>query len=305
MDSTLVIDAHVHFWNPARFPIPWLADVAQLNRRFELQEYERETQGVPVTGMVYIEVGVAPSYALLEAQHIAAIGERDPRLLGIVAAAPLEVGDQVRPYLDELRAISPLMKGVRRNIQDEEATFSVRPAFVKGVQHLAAYGFSCDLCIRHTQLHAVTELVQQCPDVTFILDHLGKPDIKHHQLEPWREQLATLAAFPNAACKISGLVTEANLTHWQIEDLAPYVAHTLAVFGPERVLFGSDWPVMTLASSYQRWIETLNDLIQHLPLEHRRALWTENARRWYRLASAEIEESPLVDCTETNGDTAV
>jgi hypothetical protein len=93
-------------------------------------------------------------------------------------------------------------------------------------------------------------------------------------------------------CKISGLVTEADLTHWQGAELAPYVAHALAVFGPKRVIFGSDWPVMTLASSYQRWAETLHDLIQHLPLEERHALWAESARRWYRLAPSEMRESP-------------
>jgi L-fuconolactonase len=129
----------------------------------------------------------------------------------------------------------------------------------------------------------VIELVRQLPEVNFILDHIGKPAIKEGRLDPWREHITALAAQPNVVCKVSGLVTEADHTAWTADDVAPYVAHVLAAFGEDRVLFGSDWPVATLASSYRRWVETLDTLTSHLSPAARRKLWAENARRVYRL----------------------
>lgn len=279
-----IVDAHVHLWEVPQFPRLWLNTLPELHRPFGLSAYQEQTSGLPIVGMVYMETDVAPAYALLEAQWAVSLAKTDPRLQGVVAAAPLDDGMQVQPYLDALAALGPLVKGVRRNLQDErDPEFCLREDFVAGVRLLERYGFSFDICIRHDQLSAVTALVQACPDIFFVLDHLGKPAIRGRQLDPWRDQLATLAAQPNVACKLSGLVTEADWHSWHPEELAPYVAHALAVFGPNQVLFGGDWPVVTLASSYQRWVETLDALTSQLPLDERRQLWSENARRWYRL----------------------
>jgi L-fuconolactonase len=200
----------------------------------------------------------------------------------------LDDDHQVRPFLEALSTLGPLVKGVRRNLQDErDPAFCQRPDFVAGVRLLEAYGFSFDICIRHDQLPAVTALARECPAVLFLLDHLGKPPIRERKLDPWRDHLSALAVLPNVACKLSGLVTEANWYRWQPEDLAPYVTHALTAFGPSRALFGGDWPVITLASTYQRWAEVLAALTAQLSHDERRQIWSENARRWYRL-------SPLV-----------
>jgi L-fuconolactonase len=116
-----------------------------------------------------------------------------------------------------------------------------------------------------------------------MLDHIAKPNIQEHLLDPWREQMRKLAALPNVVCKVSGMVTEADHANWKPEDLAPYVAHVLEVFGEDRVAFGGDWPVVLLASPYRRWVETLDALSAHLSAEAKRKLWAENARRFYRL----------------------
>ena len=280
-----IVDAHVHLWNPDQFTMPWLADIPLLHRPYGLQDYREQTQNLPITGMVYVEVGVEPQETLLEARKVASLAQEEPRLQAIVAAAPLERGTDVRTYLDALIAISPLIKGVRRNIQDEtEPEFCLQPDFVAGVRLLAQYNLSFDLCIKHWQLPDAIELVRRCPDTTFILDHLGKPDIKQQQLNPWQADMRTLADLPNVCCKISGMVTEADLESWQPADLAPFVNVALEAFGEERVLFGGDWPVALLASSYQRWYETLAALTAHLPLSAQRKLWAENARRYYRMA---------------------
>lgn len=148
---------------------------------------------------------------------------------------------------------------------------------------LAEYGLSCDICIQHEQLAATIALVRQCPEVQFMLDHLGKPAIKAGQLEPWRTQLAELAALPNVLCKISGVATEADHAGWTVEQIAPYVRHALDVFGDDRVAFGGDWPVVLLASEYRRWVDALDALTHDRSPAARRKLWAENARRFYRL----------------------
>jgi L-fuconolactonase len=277
-----IIDAHVHIWNPDLFKMPWLSDIPALNRPYDLQEYREQTEGIPIARMVYVEVGVDPQQALREAHHVVELAREEPCLQAVVASAPVEQGAAVREHLEALVALSPLVKGVRRNIQDEvEPDFCLRPGFVEGVRLLAEYGLSFDLCIRHWQLRSVVELVRLCPDTIFILDHLGKPDIKQRSLEPWQSKLRALAALPNVACKISGLVTEADHVTWQPADLEPFVQVVLESFGNERVLFGSDWPVALLASSYRRWYQSLQALTTHLPLAARRKLWAENAQRLY------------------------
>ncbi len=278
------VDAHVHLWNPERFRLPWLDEEPALNQPFELPEYPQEGTGSTVTGMVFVEGDVAPHYAFLEAKWATGLAAYDRRLNGIVAAAPVEHGNTIRSYLTALQYLGPLIKGVRRNLQGEtDPAFCVQPEFVRGVQLVGEYGLSFDLCLRQHQLPMAVELVRQCPDTRFMLDHLGKPAIKDHALDPWRDHLAQLAALPNVWCKLSGLVTEADWQHWTPDDLAPYVTYALERFGEDRVVFGSDWPVILLASSFDRWVETLDALTQHLSTEAKRKLWAENARHFYRL----------------------
>ena len=281
-----IVDAHVHLWNPEQFSMPWLTNIPQLNRPYGLQDYREQTRDLPIVGMVYIEVGVEPQETLREASHIAGLAREEQRLQAIVAAAPVERGMDVREHLESLVAISPLIKGVRRNLQDEtEPNFCLQPDFVAGVRLLTEYNLSFDLCIKHWQLPGVIELVRRCPDTAFILDHLGKPDIKQQQLDSWQTDLRRLAELANVVCKISGMATEANHERWQLADLEPFVNVALESFGEERVLFGSDWPVVLLASTFRRWYEALETFTTRLPLLTRRKLWSENAQRCYRLDS--------------------
>lgn len=279
-----IVDTHVHLWDPASFHQPWLDSVPFLKRPFTVQDYQEQTSGIPIEAMICVEVNVLPEETLQEAHWFSMQAQHDPRIQGIVAAAPIGAGTSLRTYLETLQTIDTRIKGVRRNIQDETLPgFCLQPAFVQDIQLLATYDLSFDLCLVHSQLPDVIELVRRCPNTRFVLDHLGKPAIRQHILDPWREQIQELAQFPNVACKISGLVTEADMQHWVSEDIAPYVTHILATFGEERIMFGGDWPVMLLASSYGHWIETVAALTSHLSDSARRKLWSENARRIYRL----------------------
>ncbi len=282
-----IVDSHVHLWDPARFRIPWLDSSLRLNRAFGLAEYAEHTAGIDIEAIVYLEVDLAPEYKLLEAQWIAELARREPLIQGIVASAPLEYGEQARAFLDALVAIDrQRIKGVRRLLQNEpDPAFCLQPRFVDGVRLLPEYGLSFDLCIYHPQLASAIELVRRCPQTSFILDHIGKPAIRSGQLDPWREQIRELARLPNVVCKVSGVVTEADHERWTIDDVRPYVEHVLEAFGEDRVLYGGDWPVVLNASSYRRWVDTLDQLTAHLSETARRKLWRDNARRVYRLGA--------------------
>jgi len=284
MPNVPIVDAHVHLWDPQRFMVPWLDQTPALNSRHWIPEYEAATAGLDVEGFVYLEIDIAPHYTLSEARAIAELAEREPKVLAIVPHAPLEYGERVRAYLEELVAISPKIKGIRRLTQQEpDPEFCLQPNFVRGAQILSEFGLTCDLCCYYIQLGQTVELVRRCPETTFILDHIGKPNIREDQREPWMSQMRELARLPNAWCKISGVATEAHHDRWTIEDIKPYVLHALEVFGEDRVLFGSDWPVCTMATPLRRWVETLDELTHDLSDAAKRKLWNENARRFYRI----------------------
>lgn len=286
MPHVPIVDAHVHLWDPHRFRMSWLDGNRLLDQRYGLEEYRQQTADVLITGMVYLQVDVEAAYGLLEAAWAADRAREEPRLQAIVPFAPLEFGEQARAYLEALLATSPLIRGVRRLLQAEPLEFCLQPRFIRGVQLLAEYDLSFDLCLYHPQLANALQLVKQCPETAIILDHIGKPAIRDGLLEPWKQQVSAMAAFPNVWCKVSGMVTEAIAQQWKPDDLRPYLDHVLEEFGEDRVVFGGDWPVVLQASSYQRWVETLDALTTSLSPEAQRKLWGDNARRFYRLDAA-------------------
>jgi L-fuconolactonase len=282
-----IVDAHVHLWDPWRLRMSWLDGNDLLNRPHDLAEFNTQTAGIDIEAFVYLEVDVNSAYGLVEPRWVGERARADPRLQGIVAYAPLEDGDCVHSYLEALLETDRRIKGIRRIYQSEpDVAFCLRPGFVRGVQLLPEYDLSFDICINYRQLGNTVDLVRRCPDTRFMLDHIAKPNIKDHRLDPWRAEMAALAALPNVTCKVSGLVTEADADHWTADDLRPYLAHVLDVFGEDRVAFGGDWPVCTQAATYSRWVDTLDALTASLSLTAKRKLWRENAIRFYRLAPA-------------------
>ncbi len=280
-----LIDTHLHLWDPGYLRYSWLDNIPLLNKPYLLSDYNRHCAGVQVEKMVFLQCEVDPFYYQQEAAWITSLAAQDPRIAGMVPWAPLEKGDAVRLELEALLAANPLTKGIRRIIQFEpDLDFCLRPDFVRGVQLLADYGLSFDICISHIQLANTVKLVAQCPNVPFILDHIGKPDIKGQVLEPWQTELRTLAAFPNVWCKMSGLVTEADHQAWTEADLQPYIDHVLTCFGFDRVIFGGDWPVAYQATLYPRWVETLQGAVSGCSEGELRQLFRENAVAFYRLS---------------------
>lgn len=277
-----IVDTHVHLWDPNHINYPWLAGVPAIDRPFVLEDFRAASAGLNVEKIVFMECDAAAEDGLKEAAWVSSLAQEEPRIQGIIAFAPLEQGEGVSGYLQQL-VKDPLVKGVRRLIQAEGPGFAIQPDFVKGVQLLPTYNLSFDLCLRHYQLADTIKLVEQCPEVSFILDHIGKPDIKGQLFDPWRAEIKALANFPNAYCKISGLVTEADLENWTREDLKPYIDHVIEVFGPDRIIYGGDWPVSTQATTYKTWVETLDWATKVLSDEERHKLFYENAISFYRL----------------------
>jgi L-fuconolactonase len=278
-----IVDAHVHFWNPAKLNYPWLANVPALSCAFLPEHYSAATKTANVSKMVFVECGCAAAQSIDETNWISELAAHETRLKGIVAQASVEFGARVTGELTAL-AKNPLVKGVRRNLQAEtDPYFCLQPNFVTGVHALAKFNFTFDLCIVHSQLPAVTQLVARCPEVFFVLDHCAKPAIRDKNLNPWRQHLRELAALPNVACKISGLVTEAHPVRCGALDLQPYVRHALDCFGFDRVLFGGDWPVCNLASSFENWLAALNAILTDEPETNLKKLFQTNAERIYRV----------------------
>ena len=235
-------------------------------------------------GFVFVQAECAPEQSLAEVDWVASLAGRVP-LRGIVARAPLEDLIATDALLAEL-SLRPLVVGVRRLLQSEPGGFSAAPPFRAAARAVAAAGLSFDACVRWTQLPDVVELADAVPDLTIVLDHLGKPEVGSPEAAdpadgtPWAESLRDLALRPNVVCKLSGLPAESS-GEWTDAQLRPFLDVALDAFGPDRLLFGSDWPV---SGPYDRWAETATTWLEDRVGEHhQRAVLAGNAERVYRL----------------------
>ena len=279
-----IIDSHVHLYDPSNLSYAWLSGVPQINAAHLPADFDRLTAPVEVDGIVFVEVDVDDPRHLDEARWVESLAEREPRIRGMVAGMPLEQGTSIEADLATYAEL-PRARGVRRLIQKYagEPGWCLRPDFVAAVKLLPRYGLSFDLCIFHSQLADTIKLVRQCPEVSFILDHIGKPGIKDGITQPWRSEMRELAELPNVICKISGVVTEADHKTWNYDQVAPYVGHAIETFGFDRVAFGGDWPVSELAARYADWVAVVDRVVAGASEADRRKLYRDNAIRFYRL----------------------
>lgn len=281
-EMTAIIDSHTHYWDLARLNYNWVMTIPGLNRSFLPSDLPKQGDGWRIEKVVFVQAGGDPSQGFAEAEWVSSLAKDDPRISGIVAFAALEKGEGVRASLQALKAL-PLVKGVRRVTQHMPLGFCAQPGFIEGVRLLPEFGYTCDICVFHPQMPDVLTLVDACPDVRFVLDHVGKPDIRSGLLNPWRDHMRQLAAYPNVMCKLSGMVTEADEANWQPADLQPYIDHVLTCFGTDRVMFGSDAPVVLLASPFERWVETALAATAHLSAQERDRVFYQNAALFYSL----------------------
>jgi L-fuconolactonase len=274
------IDAHQHFWRYSQAEYPWIAPgMERLARDYLPTDLMAASAPAGIDGSVAVQARqtVAESRWLLE------LAAAEPFIRGVVGWVDLR-SPRVADELVRLAA-EPKFVGVRHVVQDEpDPRFLLGEDFVRGLRQLHAFGLTYDLLLYPQQLPAAVELVAAMPEQPFVLDHLAKPRIKAGQLEPWRRDIEALARHPHVCCKLSGLVTEAAWRGWRRADFTPYLDVAVAAFGPERLMFGSDWPVCLLAGEYAEVVEIVREHCGRLSVGEQAALWGGTAARFYGLA---------------------
>ncbi len=281
-----IVDSHVHFWDVSALRYPWIGKGSPFDRTFGPQDYRRASGNAPAAGLIFIEADADSSCSLREARWAERLAAADPAIRAVVARVALTGNPSVLPDLDAVAAM-PLVKGIRDNIQGHPAGFATRPEFVRGVREVGRRGLHFELCLQHHQLDETLDLAGRCPDVPLVLDHCGKPGIRDGEREPWLSKLRQLAALPNVVCKISGLTTEADPARWRPEEILWYARRAAEAFGPERVLFGSDWPVCETAGGLRKWLSVAETLAAPWSLGDRERFFSRNAERFYRLRASE------------------
>jgi len=273
------IDAHQHFWDPARGDYGWLtADLPALFKPFGPEDLAPHLAAHGISGTVLVQA--APSLA--ETEYLLDIASRTPFVRGVVGWIDFEQPEQ-RDALERL-ARHPLLKGLRPMIQDiADPDWMLRPALDWAFKALIAHDLAFDALVLPGHLANLRILIDRYPDLRVVIDHGAKPQIRDGAFEPWASDIARLARETGAFCKCSGLVTEAR-ADWTPTDLSPYLDHLLGSFGPERLIFGSDWPVLTLAGDYSGWFDTVNQAIGHWTQQQQAAVLGGNASRFYRLS---------------------
>jgi L-fuconolactonase len=271
------LDSHQHFWHYSAADYPWMTEPLRALRRDYLPA---DLQPLLAHAKLDGCVAVQARQSLAETRWLLQLAEQHHFIKGVVGWVDLcsaSVDEQIAEFCKQPRFV-----GVRHVVQDEpDDRFLLRPDFQRGLARLSAYDLTYDILIYPRQLAAALELVRCFPAQPFVLDHLAKPEICRGVLSPWREQVRELAQSPHVCCKVSGLVTEAKWQQWRQDDFRPYLDVVFEAFGPERLLFGSDWPVCTLAGSYEQVFALVDEYTSPLSSTQREGFFGGNAARFY------------------------
>jgi L-fuconolactonase len=273
------IDAHHHLWRYKKEDYHWIgAGMKALARDFLPADLERELAASGIHGSIAVQA----RQTLQETDWLLEHAGNSLAIRGVVGWAPIADQDLL-VVLDRLRQFKKL-KGLRHVIQDEpDDEFMARPDFNAGMGHLKQYGLVYDILIYERHLPAAIAFVDRHPHQVFVLDHIAKPHIRDHILDPWQTNIRKIARRENVFCKLSGMVTEANWKSWRAEELQPYFDVVLEAFGPKRIMAGSDWPVCLLATTHQAWFSLVDDFIRLLSATDREMILGGVATEVYSL----------------------
>jgi L-fuconolactonase len=277
-----MVDAHHHFWDPARADYPWMTDeLAAIRRRFGPEDLRPllAANGVDRTILVQTRSSLA------ETREFLATAAQHDFIAGVVGWVDLTAPD-VAEQLASLRAGlgGAKLVAIRHQVHDEpDPEWLGRTDVRRGLAAVGRAGLAYDILVRTRELPAALAAVRELPEIRFVIDHIAKPPIASGAIDDWATGLRPLAAHPNVYCKLSGMVTEADWTRWTVRDLAPYASRALQWFGPERCVFGSDWPVCLVAASYEQVIDACRQAVGDLPIADRERIFGGNAAELYRL----------------------
>jgi predicted TIM-barrel fold metal-dependent hydrolase len=288
-----IVDTHQHLWDLKKVRPPWLTPGGELTRDYVTADYLEATRGLNVVKAVYMEVAVADEDLEKEAELVLELCRRDdnPTSAAVIGGRPAE--DGFRRYITRFKD-SPYIKGIRQIVRAPVDDLLSDDRFTSGVRLLGELGMSFDLCVGPELLAEGARLVDRCPDTRFILDHCGNADpnqfgpdaadADRRSAEAWKRDIGAIAKRPNIVCKISGIVAQMTKGQWTPDDLAPVVNHCLDEFGPDRVMFASDWPVCTRGAKLREWVAALTEIVGNRDMAQQRKLWGDNAVRFYGLA---------------------
>lgn len=292
MDSSLLqnhfIDAHHHLWRYRDFGHLWMTDeMSSLRRNIGLEHLRKAATPSGITGTVVIEAERTTE----ETRWLVSVADSDDLILGVVGWVDL-TDSSVFTELERLSEL-PKLKGVRHPIHDElDPNFILREDFNRGIAALHPLGLTYDLLIFEDHLPQTITFVDRHPNQIFILDHIAKPRIRDASITAWRSDLLELARRPNVYCKLSGIVTEAKWDRWTPQMIAPYIDTVLEAFGPRRLMFGSDWPIVTLASTYDQWVNIVHSAIAQLSTSEQQAILWRSATEAYGLSQPVSHSHP-------------
>lgn len=274
----MIIDTHQHFWKYDPVRDTWIDESMSVIKRDFLPEHL-----APVLRQNNVEacIAVQADQSENETAFLLGLAETNDFIKGVVGWVDLtadNVDERLAFFAEDKR-----LKGIRHILQAEANEYMLRTDFKQGIGKLASFGLVYDILISHSQLEASIRLVDAFPDQIFVMDHIAKPNIKEGEIDDWQKQINALAQRKNVYCKLSGLVTEANWTHWKYEDLIPYLNVVMDAFGPSRLLFGSDWPVCLLAGEYDEILGIVQKFISYLSVSEQADILAKNAIKVYQL----------------------
>jgi L-fuconolactonase len=274
------IDAHQHFWHYEPVKDAWMnEDMDRIRRDFTPEDLQPVLTKLDFDGSVLVQVAQTDA----ETEYLLKLAGENNFIRGVVGWVDLKA-DKIQKKLEMLSTYEKL-KGFRHVLQTEpDDMYMLDHKFKRGIKALKEFGFTYDILIYPWHLKHATLLVSLFPEQSFVIDHLAKPFIKVRRIKEWENDIRQIAQHTNVFCKVSGMVTEADIHNWRPADLTPYLDVIFDAFSPERLMFGSDWPVCLIAASYEQWfnlVETYTD--NNLTIEQSRAFWGENAIKFYNL----------------------
>lgn len=278
------IDSHHHLWDLSIRPQEWMVGdgMEPVSRNFTTDDLRSAIAGTGIekTVLVHATTTYDETYELLE------IAEKDSTVVAVVGWLQIDSPDAIAQCEKYLQAPgASYLKGIRDVAQDlPDSNYLAKPQSIATVRQLGKMGLTYDILTKTPELKAAIELVKACPDLQFVLDHISKPYIAKEELEPWKSLITELASYENVICKISGMVTEARWNAWEVDDFRPYVDHIIASFTPERLMFGSDWPVALLAApSYSEVVQLAEKLTLKFTESENELFWRETAISAYKI----------------------
>jgi predicted TIM-barrel fold metal-dependent hydrolase len=271
-----ILDTHLHLVYLDRFSYPWLDGVPQINRPWSVESYFAEALPLGIESALHMEVDVAERDIAAESEFVLGLD----RIAGAIASGRPEHGG-FEQHLEKMQALGRV-KGIRRLIQGQPAEMSQTQTFIDNIRLLPRYGMTFDICAKSHELMLAPPLIAACPDTQFILDHCGNPKVAEREWESWTTRMEQIAELPNVVCKVSGILS--NVTaDWTVDEIRPYVEFVIETFGWDRVVWGSDHPVVTLFANLTRWVEATRTIVSGASQDEQEKLFFRNAERIYRV----------------------